>query len=263
MIKFFRHIRQNLIMENKTSKYLKYAIGEIVLVVIGILIALQINNWNEARKTRIQEISQLKNIKEDILLDKTDVVLNIETNSYFVRSQQELLDYMISEQKYPVKPIAFEYALGYPMILTIHESSFSNLRNNDVNIISNENLKKQITNYYDNFAKVILKIENDLGEYKTYSAIRPYFIKYFIYANESSVAGNFYETKNLDSYIPKLELNKYILDDTLGLKKDKEFKTILAESISLTKHKLDFYRNFLNRIKELNDSIDKELRYIE
>jgi len=47
MIQFFRKIRQNQIMENKTGKYFKYAIGEIVLVVIGILIALQINNWNE------------------------------------------------------------------------------------------------------------------------------------------------------------------------------------------------------------------------
>ncbi|TYA56024.1 hypothetical protein FVF61_07000 [Formosa maritima] len=62
MIKFFRKIRQNLFMENKTGKstlpvgrYLKYAIGEIVLVVIGILIALQINNWNENRKNKIAE----------------------------------------------------------------------------------------------------------------------------------------------------------------------------------------------------------------
>lgn len=50
MIKFFRTIRQNLLSEGKTGKYLKYAIGEIILVVIGILIALQINNWNEERK---------------------------------------------------------------------------------------------------------------------------------------------------------------------------------------------------------------------
>ena len=62
MIKFFRKIRQNLLMENlsdeqvgKTSKYFKYAIGEIVLVVIGILIALQINNWNEENKLKNQE----------------------------------------------------------------------------------------------------------------------------------------------------------------------------------------------------------------
>ena len=50
MIKFFRKIRQNLLMENKTGKYFKYAIGEIILVMIGILLALQVNNWNENRK---------------------------------------------------------------------------------------------------------------------------------------------------------------------------------------------------------------------
>ena len=52
MIKFFRKIRQNLVSEGKTRTYFKYAIGEIILVVIGILIALQINNWNENRKNR-------------------------------------------------------------------------------------------------------------------------------------------------------------------------------------------------------------------
>ena len=50
MINFFRKIRQNLLIENKTGKYFKYAIGEIVLVMIGILLALQVNNWNEQRK---------------------------------------------------------------------------------------------------------------------------------------------------------------------------------------------------------------------
>jgi hypothetical protein len=55
MIKFFRKIRQNLIMKNNTVKYFKYAIGEIILVVLGILIALQINNWNESKKMRANE----------------------------------------------------------------------------------------------------------------------------------------------------------------------------------------------------------------
>ena len=65
MIKFFRQIRQNLLMENKTGKYFKYAIGEIVLVVIGILIALQINNWNELRKERTQEVVLLKQLQTE------------------------------------------------------------------------------------------------------------------------------------------------------------------------------------------------------
>lgn len=68
MIKFFRKIRQKLLSENKFSKYLIYAIGEIVLVVIGILIALQINNLNEAKKTRTKEISYLANLKNDLEL---------------------------------------------------------------------------------------------------------------------------------------------------------------------------------------------------
>ncbi|SKB88672.1 DUF6090 family protein, partial [Maribacter arcticus] len=56
MIKFFRKIRQQLLTENKFSKYLLYAIGEIVLVMVGILLALQVNNWNELRKKEEAEI---------------------------------------------------------------------------------------------------------------------------------------------------------------------------------------------------------------
>ena len=73
MIKFFRQIRQSLIMENKTGKYLKYAIGEIVLVVIGILIALSINNWNEERKDRIEELSALIDLKKEFESNRNDI----------------------------------------------------------------------------------------------------------------------------------------------------------------------------------------------
>ena len=65
MIKFFRHLRKSLLMENKTSKYFKYAIGEIILVVIGILIALQINNWNEKRITKEENSVILKNLNKE------------------------------------------------------------------------------------------------------------------------------------------------------------------------------------------------------
>jgi len=62
MIKFFRNIRRKLAEENKVAKYLRYAIGEILLVVIGILIALQVNNWNELQKSKDEEKDILSNI---------------------------------------------------------------------------------------------------------------------------------------------------------------------------------------------------------
>ncbi|ASV31803.1 DUF6090 family protein [Maribacter cobaltidurans] len=70
MIKFFRRIRQQLLSENKFSKYLLYAIGEIILVVIGILIALQINNWNEDRINSKKETIVLANIHKEFTQNK-------------------------------------------------------------------------------------------------------------------------------------------------------------------------------------------------
>lgn len=65
MVKFFRSIRHNLLKEGKTTKYFKYAIGEIILVVIGLIIALSINNVNQDRKDCVQELTLLKQLKND------------------------------------------------------------------------------------------------------------------------------------------------------------------------------------------------------
>ena len=80
MIKFFRKIRQNLLMENKTGKYLKYAIGEILLVIIGILIAVSINGWNEDRKLKKGEQSILKDLKQEMIINLKALEFAIEEN---------------------------------------------------------------------------------------------------------------------------------------------------------------------------------------
>ncbi len=69
MIHFFRKIRQQLITQNKVSKYLLYAVGEIVLVVIGILIALQINNWNESKKSILKTELLLAQLQKELALN--------------------------------------------------------------------------------------------------------------------------------------------------------------------------------------------------
>jgi len=122
MIKFFRHIRQNLIMENppkensragKTGKYLKYAIGEIVLVMIGILLALQINNWNEHRKNKISwrtyNKSLIKDLEQDSITLKmvTDHIENdsiaLEKLSNRLSSKYANNDTLINIARYDIK----------------------------------------------------------------------------------------------------------------------------------------------------------------
>ena len=92
MIKFFRHIRKSYLMENKTGKYFKYAIGEIVLVVIGILIALQINTWNEERRNRSKEQQYLNNLKQDFENQILEINSQINYEKKFLTSSQAILD---------------------------------------------------------------------------------------------------------------------------------------------------------------------------
>ncbi|PRX56089.1 DUF6090 family protein [Flagellimonas meridianipacifica] len=74
MLKYFRKIRQNLLSEGEMGKYLKYAIGEIIFVVIGILIALQINNVNEVRKANNRERAILQNLIQELKADPFPIV---------------------------------------------------------------------------------------------------------------------------------------------------------------------------------------------
>lgn len=97
MIKFFRKIRQRLLSENKFSKYLFYAIGEIILVVIGILIALQINNSNEIRKNRAREIGYLQNIQEDLIINNKKIDALIERRKKRTATAHKLIGHIEGE----------------------------------------------------------------------------------------------------------------------------------------------------------------------
>jgi type II secretory pathway pseudopilin PulG len=92
MIKLFRKIRQRLLTENNFSKYLIYAIGEIVLVVIGILIALQINNWNENSKRLKQEQEILNNLKQDFDYNRKELLSVLNSNTENIKSAITVLN---------------------------------------------------------------------------------------------------------------------------------------------------------------------------
>ena len=151
MIKFFRHIRQTLIMENKTSKYLKYALGEIVLVVIGILIALQINNWNIKRLDHDKQYKYLIEIKNNLNSD----VLKIEEVLDFNQTKDTLITEsikMLDVKKTIPGPQIFGSQLdilGSYDKFRPNDLGFKNLISADnISLIENDSLRKLLLEYY-------------------------------------------------------------------------------------------------------------------
>jgi hypothetical protein len=95
MLRFFRQIRQRLLTENRFSKYLLYAVGEILLVVIGILIALQLDNWNEARRERMQADVFREKLVRDIIQDTLKINVTLKNRKRIhknIRSYFEFFD---------------------------------------------------------------------------------------------------------------------------------------------------------------------------
>ena len=153
MIKFFRQIRFNLMSENKTGKYLKYAIGEIILVVFGILIALSINNWNEDVKNKRSEIHYLKRIVNDLENDISEFELTKETAQKRNDRVLFLLDVLKEVDLVQKSPDYFVTSIviaGYTHRPTISNHSFEELKSvGRLSLIRNEELRVSITKYYN------------------------------------------------------------------------------------------------------------------
>jgi Family of unknown function (DUF6090) len=134
MIKFFRQVRQRLLSENKFSKYLLYAVGEILLVVIGILIALNINNNNELKKQRAQELHYLKNIKTDLKLNIAHLDNYIATREIAINSANEVIAH------YEGKPITDLKAFSRHTVNIYTWRKFFQINNTFQELINSGNL---------------------------------------------------------------------------------------------------------------------------
>jgi hypothetical protein len=131
MFKFFRKIRLNLMEQNKTGRYLKYAIGEIVLVVVGILIALQLNNLNDERKTEAVRQVYYKQLLNDFEKDKKYI-------------ERQSLNYDSNEVKLNTYFEAFKQS-DMPMVQILGELSNLSWTFRDVQFQSNTILTLQNT----------------------------------------------------------------------------------------------------------------------
>jgi len=157
MINFLRKTRKKLANDSQFIKYTRYAIGEIVLVVIGILIALQINNWNEDRKARKQEANFLSEIRND--LDKD--AAKLEYINRFLVKRIEILDTLLSYVRNPNKTMGLDkfgmyveplYYIENPLI---YVTAFESAKTSGIfNNFKEKELLKDLTQYYADFIRI-------------------------------------------------------------------------------------------------------------
>ncbi|HEY5689383.1 MAG TPA: hypothetical protein VIS27_13850 [Yeosuana sp.] len=151
MIPFFRKIRKTLADDNKPLKYLRYAIGEIVLVMIGILLALQVNNWNQERGKNILKESYRKNLIADLNQD----IENLEQlNSLNTFAEQEgfYLAKYLNNSLVGIDTLRLTTSIfycGYIPNITIISSTYNDLINsNNINSFNDIELKRLLDDYY-------------------------------------------------------------------------------------------------------------------
>lgn len=178
MIKFFRKIRQNLLNEGKTSRYIKYAIGEIILVVIGILIAVKINNWNTDQSHKKEERFYLQKLKRNI--EQDTIYLNIRKDN--IRNTLLALDSLKTQidsselTEFPNPKITM--ALFGTYRFTPQTATFDNLTSSGkLDLLNNQTLVDSLFVYYNDLNNYT-KQRNESIETYTRNTIGPYLMAF-------------------------------------------------------------------------------------
>jgi hypothetical protein len=219
MIKFFRKIRKQLLTENKFSKYLIYAMGEILLVMIGILLAFQVNSWNDQRKRDLLEIDILKELKQNLMVDIVDIDENISLHEQSLKSSQIISS--VIENNLPNNDSLnnhFSNIILVPMFLPT-KTAYENLKLTGTTILDNDSLRLAIIELYERkyaFLKDVVdgervKMVNDLnGFYRNEFSSIDFFSKSYPVNFEELIKNQVYSNYvNYQKTISKFILVRY------------------------------------------------------
>ena len=248
MIRFFRSLRQKFIEEDKVRKYIIYAVGEILLVVIGILIALQVNNWNEQRMLENSARSHLRVLENNLNEDLEQLTVIHDNLQETLRSTKSMMQ-RFQGQKAPADSILYE------MIQVLFEYSFEP-NDNGVNIlissgelgVLSDSLQAQINRYYNTVEGIQ---ERDL--------ISNTFIKNqyeeYIFEYQNTIFGKRNPHPAIQSYYQKdtREQGSYNFEEILT---DKQLEALIMGRWFQTKRQILFYEQGIEEINRLIEMIN-------
>lgn len=161
MITFLRKLRERLIPGSAVTRYLLYAIGEILLVVVGILIALQINNWNQERQNRALEHTSLENLMEDLVIQREIAIEHLDYEAIMIAridSSRWYLESKISNAE--LSDLLMKLTGRFTFVA--NKATFTNLgATGNIVLIENEELKNSIVRYYQLLDYVTSVVNNN------------------------------------------------------------------------------------------------------
>lgn len=251
MTPFFRKLRKQLSDDNKPAKYIRYAAGEIILVVIGILIALSINNWNENRKVKIKEGVYLANIKTDLEMNIISLREFINTRNESIISANNILDYFNKKKELDLDEFNFHtinVMIWFPFIQ--NDNSFLELMNSgNLALISNKSIKNELLNMQAKY-KNIEFIENEMQQDFENYLYDPYF----------TIVNLDRSLKNYNEQIEQAKVSTQITEiEVSELLKNNRFVNGFVLSIYNSQLLLDEYNSMIDRTNQTIELIDLEL----
>ncbi|MDO1501191.1 DUF6090 family protein [Winogradskyella maritima] len=219
--------------QNKTGRYFKYAIGEIILVVIGILIALQINNWNEDRKLKAEYVSDLNTIKENLKSDSITINTNLINGRRINEERQSFLNKDSSVDKSALIDL-----LGRPNLF-LDNSGFENAKNKGTLIhIKNDSLKAILNAYYIKEIEIAKARQEKI--IKNSSMLRTYYLQ----------AGN-----NTAGVSQSEIMNNLMLQSP--------FRHLLRTNLASRNNIIQQFEDMLKLNIKLSKTIDHELKHFQ
>lgn len=239
--------------KDKTGKYMKYAIGEIILVVIGILLALQINNFNEAQKQRAKEVKFLKNLRADLILEESELDRYIEIRKSIINSAQIILEHFNGK---PVENIQMfnyhNFNVEVWQAFQRNNNTFLELVNSgNLTLISNDSIKNGLLNLDLIYKKIQTDREHLKHDYEQY-LYKPFFES--VDLDPLAQSFGYYAANGV--FKKDLELSREELD---GLLKNNIFKNGFVLSIFTNSIILGDYQRMKDLNKRLILLIDKEI----
>jgi hypothetical protein len=217
------------------GKYLTYAIGEILLVVIGILIALQINNWNEGRKQKLFARKILEDINTSIKDNISYLSFSINYNQTGINSGELILNHFDENLPYNDSlDMHFSQAVGYSTPI-IRNAGYESLKSYGLNIIENDSIVNGLIVFHNGFIETLVLRQEEY------------------YSNTASpILTELFETVSMRS-----EMKPFNYD---ALRDSNEYRSVLKTSIAYKKDSNTWYKIWLQSIKELGNMIDNELK---